>query len=113
MTQTDLIDAGAELLLAVLASASTDKIRPVDWWTRARSALETGAACAESVPEMVATMGRKLEVEVTSPASAQRVVALEARVRGEFEALRRTCERQALYVVAVAQARRQAEREAL
>lgn len=105
-----LMSRAVELVLAMMRSASTDKIRPLDWWARAKTALETGAAVAGHFAELVSVMGRKLEIEVTTQASADRLAALAPAI-GDFEIFRRFCEEQALYVVAVAQSTRQAERD--
>jgi len=104
------MDDAVELVLAMMRSASTDRINPKKWWTRAKSALETAAAKASDLSEMVSEMGRKLEIEVTTQATASSICSLTARVT-DFEGFRRLCETQALYVVAIAQGEREKQRE--
>lgn len=99
----DDVDYGAALVLAMMASASTERIRPVDWWTRAKSALETAAASCQDYPSLVSIMGRKLQIDATTKESSAELARIEAAVRLEFERFRRVCERQALYIVALAQ----------
>lgn len=105
------MERGKALVLAVMASASTERIDPRRWWERAKTALETGAAVSADFPEMVSVMARKLEIEVLSTASAERVNALAHELGEDFEPFRRLCEDQALYAVAMAQAARAEERE--
>lgn len=106
MDDQQLLDHGIRLTLAMMKSASTERIRPVDWWTRARTSLETGAAVASTYPEMVSVMGRKLEIEATKAATSEVIAAVGRDIAGHWEAFRRLCETQALYVVALAQAAR-------
>ena len=105
------MERGKRLVLAVMASASTERIDPRRWWERAKTALETGAAVGADFPEMVSVMSRKLEIEVLTTDSAERVDALARDIGEDFEAFRRLCEDQALYAVAMAQAARAEERE--
>lgn len=99
-----------DLVLAMMRSASTNKIQPKRWWERARTALETAAATAGDFPEMVAVMGRKLEIDVTRNETADVIARLTPEL-AMFEPFRRLCETQALYVVALAQSRREEQRE--
>lgn len=105
------MERGKRLVLAVMGSASTERIDPRRWWERAKTALETGAAVAADFPEMVSVMSRKLEIEVLTTDSAERVGALSREIGGDFEPFRRLCEDQALYAVAMAQAARAEQRE--
>ena len=111
-TDDDRMFAAVELTLAMLASVGPDKIKPLDWWIRARSALETAAACAGSWSEMVSEMGRKLQVEALQLKSTTRLAAVEPLAADDFETFRRLCEQQSLYVVAQAQLKRKEERDA-
>lgn len=117
MTMTDedgRMELAVQLVLAMMRSASTDKIRPIDWWERARSALETGAATAETFPQLVAVMGRKLQIDATVEDSSKAICSLAETLlaSGDFGKFRHLCETQALYVVAIAQARRAEQRAA-
>ena len=98
------------LVLAMMRSASTDKISPKQWWERARSALETAAVAAESWPHLISEMARKLQIETLSAPSANEVCSMVSEAT-PFEEFRSVCERDALYVVALAQAQRAQERE--
>ena len=102
------------LVVAMMGSASTEKIRPVDWWVRARTALETGAASADSFSEMISVMGMKLQIEAANNRTAQVLSDLSSELDSAdaFDVFRRLCERQALYVVAMAQAEREKTRGA-
>lgn len=111
MSDEVAMGASVRLVLAMMRSASTDKIRPIDWWTRAKSALETAAASASDLSQMVAVMGRKLQIDATSSETSKEICSLAELVGGDFEAVRRLCEEQSLYVVAIAQGQRQEQRE--
>lgn len=99
-----------DLLRAVMRSASTDKIRPVDWWVRARSAMETGAATADSWGHMLSRMGRKLEIDAFKASTSDDFVRLAARLGDRFAAFRELCQRDALFIAAMAQAKNQEAR---
>ena len=98
------------LVLAVMRSASTEKIRPVDWWTRAQSALHSASAMSQSYGQMVSIMGHKLQIATFQRNSAIEISSIGVSIE-DFERFRFECERDALYIVAEAQARRQLERE--
>ena len=98
------------LVLAMMASASTDTIKAADWWDRATSALVTGAT-RSTIDEMVSTMARKLQIESLRPESASLVSSMIEETGFAFEPLRRYCERNAPMAVALARVRRQAQRE--
>jgi|SRR5688572_1816096 len=111
-TDESRMELGIQLVLAMMRSASTDKIRPIDWWTRARSALETAAATADSFAQLVAVMGRKLQIDATAESTSKEISSLAETLTasGDFERFRHLCETQALYVVAIAQGRRAEQR---
>jgi hypothetical protein len=93
-----------------MRSASTDRIRPKDWWNRAHSALYAAAAMADSFGSMVSIMGRKLQIDAYTARSATGIRELDAELE-DFESFRRVCESDALYIVADAQVMRAEERE--
>lgn len=101
----DMMDLAADLVATIMSSASTAKIRPQDWWERARSALETAAASADDFSGVVSLMCKKLQIDSLSNMSALAVVDIRDKAV-PFEAFRDVCERKALYVVATVQARR-------
>jgi len=83
-------------------------VKPKDWWERARTALVTAAAVADTWPQMVSRQLAKLQVRATAPQTAESVeiigkqfVELGPAAWSRFRAL---CERDALYIVAMAQA---------
>jgi hypothetical protein len=111
MDPEQLLRCAIALVRAMMSSASTEKIRRIEWWSRAKSALETAAQSADSFGSLVSVMGRKLQIDVTTTHTAQEVAALASRV-SDFEAFRHYVEHEALYVVAIAQAE-SAERKAV
>lgn len=102
------------LVLAVMRSASTDKIRPIDWWTRARTALEAAAATAETYPHLVSEMARHLQIEAFTARSSRSISEVESPFLLDpnlFPSFARVVERDAPYIVAMAQMKRAEERE--
>lgn len=108
-----LSDLAVDLVIAMMGSASTSKIRPVDWWQRAKTALVVGASIAEAWPQMIARMGSKLQIDATTYATSEALQRIGETLRGAdaFERFRFLCERDALYIVAMAQAKRAEQRE--
>lgn len=114
LDDTHLHTLAVRLVLGVMRSASTEKIRPMDWWSRAQSALHSAAAMsARSFGQMTSVMGRKLQIDTYNASSASVISSIGEQLTDPdlYEAFRSLCERDALYVVAEAQARRQIERE--
>jgi hypothetical protein len=103
-------ELGELVVVAIMRSASTDVIRPVDWWGRARSALDSACSRADDFPAFVAEMARKLNIHVFAQLSAQELIALEQRL--DFKAWRQYCASRAVYVIAGAQNRNTKAREA-
>lgn len=119
MTDDDLLRIAVDLIHTMMASASSENIRRIEWWSRARTALETAAQSSDSFASMVSVMGRKLQIDVTTKAGGVEIARLAAVVGADFEAFRRFCDRQALYCAAIAQSesdarktRREAEAKA-
>lgn len=102
----EVLKLGTEFVLSVLSSVDTDRISPRDWWERAKTALETSAGCAESYSQMVSRAGAKLQVAALSATSGAELTRIERAIGLEFERFRALCERDALYVVALARAER-------
>jgi hypothetical protein len=109
----DLQALAVSLVLGVMRSASTEKIRPMDWWIRAQSALKSAASMAGSFGQLTSIMGRKLQIPTFNGISSRLISSIGEQVADpdDFESFRCLCERDALYIVAEAQARRQIERE--
>ena len=100
-----------DLVLAMMASATTERIRPVDWWPRAKAALVAGCSRARSWSELVSSMARKLQIETLRAESAKAVSACEPSP-DDFMAFARICRREAVYIVAQAQVFREQQRKA-
>lgn len=107
-----LEQVAARFVLAMMSSVDHDRINPRDWWDRAKSALETSAACAESFPQMVSRAGAKLQIASLSAKSGVDLAKIEVRVAGDWESFRSICERDALYLVALARLERDEKRNA-
>jgi hypothetical protein len=109
-----LTDLAVEWLRASMKSASTDVIDPRDWWERARTALVTAAATAETWPQMVARQLGKLQVTSTveQTATAIRITGEQLSELGPaaWPRFRALCERDGLYIAAMAQALNAADR---
>lgn len=111
-SETDALRRCAtDLVLAMMASATTEKIRPVDWWPRAKAALETGCARAQDWSQLVSTMAGKLQIE-TLRADSIKALALCQPHHDSFAALARLGRREAVYIVAQAQLAREMQRAA-
>jgi hypothetical protein len=110
----DLTDIAVELVLAVMRSASTDQIRPIDWWPRAKAALEVAASRARTWPHLISRMGQKLGIDAYRSASSKVISSLGRTVTAAdaFTRFRRLAERDALYIVAEAQVMREEQRAA-
>lgn len=108
-----LTSTAVDFVLTMLSSASTDVIDPKHWWTRARTALETSSQ-ATSWPEMVSRFGAKLQIEALTERSAKSISSIGEFLGKEnlFKRFRSLCKRDALYITAMAQARRAEQREA-
>lgn len=104
-----LTETAVDLVLSVMASASTKKIAATEWWPRAKSALETAASEATSWQHMVSAMCKKLQIETLTANSANSVCSIELR-GDEFNSFRALCERDAVYMVALAQSKRVEQR---
>lgn len=105
MTDEKMHLAGKALVQTMMRSASIDKIRPLDWWTRARSALEGAARSSSSFSGLVSAMARKLQIDAAGPETSTDLAFLADEVpAADFPAFRRFCEREALYIVAMARA---------
>jgi hypothetical protein len=93
-----------DIVRAMMRSVDRSKIRPLDWWPRAKSALETAAASSDSYSSLISTMGRKLQIDCTAPWTGELIGALAHEVGADFEPFRAYVEREALYIVAICQA---------
>lgn len=107
-----LTEYAVDLLLAMMRSASTDKIDPRKWWTRAQSALKTGAEIAESWQHLISKMGDKLQIDVTQVVTAKEIYSIGRKLvdQKKWERFQTLCVRDALYITAMAQVKRDEQR---
>jgi uncharacterized protein (DUF1697 family) len=109
----ELSQLAQRFVLAMMGSASTIKIRPTDWWERARTALEYSARTAHNPRQMVTLFARKIQSETLTAQTAERLSCLSSiESPAAFSAFRRVVERESTYIIAMAQATRAEEREA-
>ena len=110
-TPDQLQETAQEFVLAMMASASTQRIRPTDWWERARTALEYSSRSAQNPRHMVTLFARKIHAETLTAATTERLNCLSlVEAPAAFAAFRRMIDRESTYVVAFAQSRRAEER---
>lgn len=110
MTPDEQLRQAINLVRAMMGSASSEKIRRIEWWSRAKSALETAAMSSDNFGSMVSVMGRKLQIDVTTISTSQEIAEVAGVVASDFESWRRFVATEALYVVAIAQAEAAARR---
>jgi hypothetical protein len=109
-TDSELTLLAVRLVRALMRSASAEVIDPRQWWTRAKSALETAASSAESWPDLVTRAGQRLQIDVFAEDTCNSLCSIEQEIGSEFARFRELAARDALYVVAMAQAERARER---
>ena len=109
LTDEDLLDLATRTVLAVLKSADPEVIGRMNWWDRAKTALETAANSAESWSHMVSRMGGKLQITSPLAATAKEISSIGRHLKDEqiFERFRSLCQRDALYIVAIARMQRE------
>lgn len=112
-TDDVLTDLAVNLVLGLMRSADHEVIRPVDWWPRAKTALVVSASIAESYPSMISRYLEKIQA-LAPTAETSKIVAETkntlASLGDVWERFRFLCERDALYIVAMAQAEKQLRR---
>jgi hypothetical protein len=111
MTDDQLSRLGVELVLAMMASATTERISPVDWWPRAKSALLAAVARGKTWGEIVTTMAAKLQIETLRLESGRAICSM-AIGTADLLAFRRVAQAEAVYLVAEAAAIREHDRAA-
>lgn len=110
MDQEQKLRCAIDLVRTMMGSASSDNIRRIEWWSRAKTALQTAALRADSFGSMVSVMARKLQIDVTTVKTAERVAGLAVLI-DDFTAFAKFCATDALYIVAIAQAESKQRRE--
>jgi hypothetical protein len=101
-TENLYMDLAIEMVLAMMSSADLDTIGAMNWWPRARAALAAGVAAGSTMAGMVSVMGDKLQIQVLSNRSAERIRAVELKIQ-DFEQFQSLVDAQGLYIVARAQ----------
>lgn len=100
-----------DLVLMMMASATTRDISPVDWWPRAKSALLAACARARTWGELVTAMAGKLEI-ATLRLESSRVISSLRLGSADLRAFVRVAKSEAVYIVAEAATMREQERHA-
>lgn len=112
-TDDVLTDLAVNLVLGLMRSANPEIIRPVDWWPRAKKALVVSASIAESYPSMISKYLDKIQAPAPTAETSKVIVETQNTLSslGEvWERFRFLCERDALFIVAMAQAEKQLRR---
>lgn len=108
-TEDSLSALARDLVLAMMASASTERIKPVDWWDRAKTSLVAATERATTWGQLVDTMASKLEIETLRGDSARAICSM-ALAGADFRRFRQVVKSTAVYIVAEARVIRDAER---
>jgi hypothetical protein len=113
LTDSDLIALAIRFVLGILKSADSKVIGAKRWWDRAKTSLETAASVAESWPQMASKAGEKLQITSPSAVTALVIADLGSKLGTdeEFERFRYLCQRDALYIVAMARAAKEESKE--
>jgi hypothetical protein len=112
LTDEELTDLAQDLILALLKSADTEVIKPKVWWERAKTALETGANAAHSFQHMVSRCGNKLQLLAPLAVTSKTISSISSKLNDEilFERFRYICQRDAIYIIAMARVKREDEK---
>lgn len=100
---------------AMLDSANIDLIGLADWWDRAQTALETGAATGTRFSEVVSATARKLQITwALSKETSEEIGRLTTELSdpAAFAEWRELCQRDAVYITGITRIHRQARRKA-
>jgi len=113
LTDDQLTNLAVDLVLAMMRSVPQDTIRALDWWPRARAALASAANKAETVARMASEMSRKLQISAVTNDTANFLCSLDDELsdRATFKRFRHICRRDAVFLVAMAQAKRDEQRK--
>lgn len=106
----ELTEYAVRLVLEMMSNATTEKISPLDWWPRAKSALLAATARATTWGQVIEVMSQKLQITVLRNESAKAIffLALEGKHLDEFK---RLVQQEAIYIIAEAQVERERQRE--
>ncbi|WP_280503006.1 hypothetical protein [Nocardia farcinica] len=111
-TTMDLVDVSIDLLSALLDSASTDVIGVANWWHRAQTALETGAAGGENAGHAITIAARKLQIDTLSEKSAKTVARVAPILDTHWADWVETIARESVYIVALTRVTRSEKKAA-
>lgn len=103
----DALDLAASVMLVLSREIPAGTIKPLDYWPRLKSALESAAHGAEDYPGFISDACRRLGIEVLSRHGGEGVYQLQPK---DFEAMRDAFVRRATYIVILAQVQRAEER---
>ena len=110
MSEQELMLRARDLVLALMSNASTDKISPMDWWPRAKSALVAGAARGRSWGQVVNVMCSKLQIETLRNDTASSVCSMSLD-GAHLRDFKRVVMDLGTYIVAEAQAERDRQKK--
>lgn len=104
------------LVKAMMRSASPQVIPPIQWWSRAKTALATAADQCRvrgRYSVLISKMAEALQIESLKARSAMAVAEIESELPAdEIYDFADVCERDAVYIAAKAAIERKEEREA-
>lgn len=104
-----LTEIAVKLVLGLMRSANTETINPLDWWSRAKTALVVSASVCDRYAPMISRFLEKIQATASTMETAMVILEVERELEElkEWERFRFLCERDALYIVAMAQAEKQ------
>lgn len=115
--EESITDLAVNFVVGMMRSASTEIIRPLDWWPRAKAALVVAASTAETYPAMVSRFLEKVQVSAATEPTCHVIdetrIAIDAFGETGFERFRFLCERDALYIVAMSQVANKRRKESV
>ncbi len=114
MTDDTLRSMAAEVVLAVMRDASTQKIDPRKWWERATTALRAAANAAGSWSQFASRLARHLQIDTYSAEGGAKLghVAEYLGNPADLRRFFRLCREEAEWIIVEARALRDAMREA-
>jgi len=103
-----ITDVAVEFAAEIMGAVNKDVVKPRDWWSRCRAALEAAASASETWAQFVSRFGQKMQIESIPSEIATDVALLEAHLIENkwWPRFRYLVQRDALYISAMAQVRR-------
>jgi len=103
----DLTNTAVELVVSLMKSADTEIIKPRDWWKRAKTALIVSSSVAETYNSMISKYLEKIQVAAPRIDTSEKIAEVGEYISSiglsGWERFRFLCERDALYIIAMAQ----------